>query len=62
MDSIDSASFEALGLDPRLVRALLKQKIMTPTAVQTKGVPLALAGKVCHLAPPGLACLCLAEV
>ena len=46
MEAADGASFEALGLDPRLVRALGKQGLTTPTAVQARGIPLALAGKV----------------
>lgn len=37
--------FEALGLDPRLRQALIKEKFSTPTLVQAKAIPLALEGK-----------------
>jgi len=37
---------EALGVDARLVRALHRQQIVHPTAVQSQVVPLALLGKV----------------
>jgi hypothetical protein len=42
---------EALGLDARLVRALHRQKIVHPTAVQSQVVPIALLGKVSRLPP-----------
>lgn len=34
--------FEELGVDPRLVRALHKEGITMPTAVQSEGIPLIL--------------------
>ncbi|KMZ61290.1 ATP dependent RNA helicase [Zostera marina] len=37
--------FEELGVDPRLVRALHKEGITMPTAVQSEGIPLILEGK-----------------
>lgn len=37
--------FEALGLDPRLRQALIKEKFSKPTLVQSKAIPLALEGK-----------------
>ncbi|KAJ5759160.1 ATP-dependent RNA helicase dbp9 [Penicillium odoratum] len=37
--------FEALGLDPRLRQALIKEKFSKPTLVQAKAIPLALEGK-----------------
>ena len=37
--------FEALGLDPRLRQALIKEKFAKPTLVQLKAIPLALEGK-----------------
>ncbi|CAI7612847.1 unnamed protein product [Penicillium pancosmium] len=37
--------FEALGLDPRLRQALIKEKFTKPTLVQAKAIPLALEGK-----------------
>lgn len=39
-----ASSFEALGLDPQLLRALKKQKIESPTPVQTISIPKALEG------------------
>lgn len=36
----------ALGLDPRVVRAATKRGFTTPTPVQAKAIPLALEGKV----------------
>ena len=36
--------FGALGLDARLLQAVAKQNFSTPTAVQAKAIPLALAG------------------
>ena len=39
------ANFTDLGLDPRLLQAVLKEKYAKPTLVQAKGIPLALEGK-----------------
>lgn len=39
------ATFESLGLDPRLRQALVKENFSTPTLVQTKAIPLAIEGK-----------------
>ena len=35
-------SFEELGLDPRLVRSLLKKKIEKPTLIQQSAIPYVL--------------------
>ena len=42
-----SATFESLGLDPRLLRAVSKRAYSRPTTVQALAIPLALEGKVC---------------
>ncbi|KAJ2416286.1 ATP-dependent DNA/RNA helicase [Coemansia sp. RSA 2530] len=39
------ATFQALDLDDRLLRALGRMKLVHPTLVQAKAIPLALAGK-----------------
>ena len=39
------SSFSNLGLDPRLLQAVTKQKFSAPTSVQAQAIPLALAGK-----------------
>ncbi len=41
----NSAAFSSLGLDSRLLQAVAKQNFTTPTSVQAKAIPLALAGK-----------------
>ncbi|KAK8943410.1 DEAD-box ATP-dependent RNA helicase 16 [Platanthera guangdongensis] len=41
----EDLSFEELGLDPRLTRALSKKSILKPTLVQQKAIPLILEGK-----------------
>ncbi|CAG9461604.1 unnamed protein product [Pedinophyceae sp. YPF-701] len=38
-------SFESLGLDPRLLRALARRGLTAPTAVQAQGIPKAMEGK-----------------
>lgn len=38
----DDLSFEELGLDPRLVRALIKKGIQKPTPIQRVAIPLIL--------------------
>lgn len=38
----DELSFEELGLDPRLVRALIKKGIQKPTPIQQFAIPLVL--------------------
>jgi ATP-dependent RNA helicase DDX56/DBP9 len=48
-----SSSFQDLKLDPRLLRAITKEKFTKPTPVQAEAIPLALAGKdILGLAPP----------
>lgn len=37
--------FAGLGLDPRLLQAVAKQKYQSPTLVQSKVIPLALDGQ-----------------
>ena len=37
--------WDALGLDPRLLRALTKKRYRAPTPVQARAIPLVLAGK-----------------
>ncbi|GAQ77617.1 hypothetical protein KFL_000010660 [Klebsormidium nitens] len=44
-DLLDDSSFEEMGLDARLLRALVKKGLKQPTAVQAKCIPLALEGK-----------------
>lgn len=41
----EEKSFEELGLDPRLVRALMKKGIDKPTPIQQVAIPLILEGK-----------------
>ncbi|PON40347.1 DNA helicase, ATP-dependent [Parasponia andersonii] len=41
----EELSFEELGLDPRLTRALLKKGIQKPTPIQRVAIPLVLEGK-----------------
>ncbi|KAK7285362.1 hypothetical protein RJT34_20131 [Clitoria ternatea] len=41
----EDQSFEELGLDARLVRALLKKRIQKPTPIQRVAIPLILEGK-----------------
>ncbi|KAL1627947.1 ATP-dependent DNA/RNA helicase [Diplodia seriata] len=41
----DLPSFDSLGLDPRLLQGIVRQKFSTPTSVQAKAIPLALEGK-----------------
>lgn len=41
----DSPTFASLGLDARLVRALKKRRLLQPTTVQQRCIPLALAGR-----------------
>lgn len=38
-------SFVGLGLDARILQAIAKQNYTTPTLVQRKAIPLAIAGK-----------------
>lgn len=38
-------TFEALGLDPRLLQAVAREKFRKPTLVQAQAIPQALAGK-----------------
>lgn len=39
------ASFEGLGLEPRLLQAIAKEKYPEPTPVQSKAIPLVLEGR-----------------
>jgi ATP-dependent RNA helicase DDX42 len=39
------ATFEQMGLDPRLLTAIAKQKYTAPTAIQSQAVPCALMGR-----------------
>lgn len=38
-------TFEALGLDARLLQAIASEKYATPTPVQARAIPLALEGR-----------------
>jgi len=38
-------AFTDLGLDPRLLQAVTKEKFAEPTPVQAKAIPLALEGR-----------------
>nr|GEV92640.1 DEAD-box ATP-dependent RNA helicase 16 [Tanacetum cinerariifolium] len=42
---IEDLTFEQLGLDPRLIRALTKKNILKPSPIQETGIPLILEGK-----------------
>lgn len=44
VDEEQDLGFEDMGLDPRLLRALAKQGIFTPTPIQLKAIPLILVG------------------
>ncbi|KAI3500284.1 hypothetical protein L1887_36103 [Cichorium endivia] len=44
-EEVQDLSFEELGLDPRLIRALTKKNIEKPTPIQQTGIPLILEGK-----------------
>ena len=44
-DTAQSAQFNDLGLDARLLQAALREKYSKPTPVQVKAIPLALEGK-----------------
>ena len=44
-DSSNSGGWASLGLDPRLLRALTKKQYRSPTAVQSRAIPLVLEGK-----------------
>lgn len=41
----NASKFSDLKLDPRLLRAVSKEKFTKPTPVQAEAIPLALAGK-----------------
>ena len=41
----DEDTFEALGLDDRLLKAVSVLRFSAPTLVQAKSIPLALEGK-----------------
>ncbi|KAK9166058.1 hypothetical protein Scep_001249 [Stephania cephalantha] len=41
----EEKTFEELGLDPRLIRALTKKGISAPTPIQTYAIPLIMEGK-----------------
>ncbi|KIW04549.1 uncharacterized protein PV09_04303 [Verruconis gallopava] len=40
-----AASFDKLGLEPRLLQSIQKQKFTSPTPIQARAIPLALEGK-----------------
>ena len=44
-DRPESTTFASLGLDSRLLHAIQQEKFTSPTPVQLKAIPLALAGK-----------------
>ncbi|KAK9097111.1 hypothetical protein Sjap_022608 [Stephania japonica] len=44
-DDDEEKTFEELGLDPRLIRALTKKGISAPTPIQTYAIPLIMEGK-----------------
>lgn len=39
------STFSSLGIDPRLLQAVVQHRFSTPTLVQKKAIPLALEGK-----------------
>ena len=40
-----SASFEALGLSPEILRAVAESGYTTPTPIQAQAIPVVLAGR-----------------
>jgi ATP-dependent RNA helicase DDX56/DBP9 len=40
-----AASFDKLGLEPRLLQSIQQQKFPLPTPIQARAIPLALDGK-----------------
>lgn len=44
-DDSSTSTFNALGLDARLLQAVAKENFLNPTLVQSKAIPLALEGK-----------------
>ncbi|KAF9604098.1 hypothetical protein IFM89_002773 [Coptis chinensis] len=44
-EEVEEKTFEELGLDPRLIRALTKNDISKPTPIQSVAIPLILEGK-----------------
>jgi superfamily II DNA/RNA helicase len=46
-DEEEEQSFEELGLDPRLIRALMKKGIEKPTPIQLVAIPLILVSFCC---------------
>ncbi|KAJ9625786.1 ATP-dependent DNA/RNA helicase [Taxawa tesnikishii (nom. ined.)] len=40
-----ATSFSSLGLDPRLLQAVTRERFAAPTAVQARAIPVALSGK-----------------
>ena len=44
-DESSTSTFNALGLDARLLQAVAKENFWNPTLVQSKAIPLALEGK-----------------
>ncbi|KAI7747383.1 hypothetical protein M8C21_002304 [Ambrosia artemisiifolia] len=45
VEEAEDLTFEQIGLDPRLIRALTKKNILNPTPIQQTGIPLILEGK-----------------
>lgn len=45
LQSQTHSAFSSLGIDPRLLQAVVQQRFSTPTLVQAKAIPLALEGK-----------------
>lgn len=43
--SKETTTFTTMGLDPRILQAIVKLKFASPTLVQEKAIPLALEGK-----------------
>ncbi|KAL8217849.1 hypothetical protein R6Q57_021222 [Mikania cordata] len=44
-EDVQELTFEQIGLDPRLIRALTKKNVEKPTPIQQTGIPLILEGK-----------------
>ena len=40
-----TSSFDGMGLDPRLLQAITREKFGSPTSVQSAVIPVALEGK-----------------
>ena len=54
-DTGQTPSFESLGLDTRLLQAIVREGLSKPTPIQAQIIPLALDGKDIAGESPGIA-------